>query len=92
MTREHAGRPLIRKQRRVGLEYNQSGRGVCLEDAESPVRDNNVPSDADRLGEAAHSRENSFECMSKVGDYHPFDLRSGFRMVAAQSAIEVFVE
>ena len=76
MIREHTGRPLIPKQRRVGLEYNKSGRGICLEDAESPIRDDNVPTDADRLGEAAHGRENSFERMGKIRDHHPFDLRS----------------
>ena len=92
MTREHAGRPLIRKQWGVGLEYNESWRGVCLEDAESPGRDDNVPTNANCLGKAAHGRENSFECMSKVGNHNPFDLRSGFGMVAAQGAIEIFVE
>lgn len=92
MVCKHSGGPGIRKQRRVGLKNNEAGRGVCLDDAETRIGDDKVPTDANRLGEAAHGGEDSFERIWQPGNKHAFNLCPGLRMDAVADSTEIFAE
>ncbi len=76
----------------MGLKHNESGWRVCLEDAETRIGDDKIPTDANGLGKAAHGGEDSLERICQPGNTHAFNLRSGLRMRAVAGAAEVFVE